>query len=438
MPSLWGDIEWGDGLWGGDDEIELGPFVDLGGNALSLPATAQAICGELETEVESTRIYDYHVKAVKDVDAAGSLLWKRLCAGPEALWAAIETRAERLTSLYNVDTIDDQYLRYLKLSAFWTADTERITDKLSASELRQLIAQSPELWDRRGVAGAYSEILNAIVGIDAFEIDWFDRRWVLDDTPLDADAFDYGIMILEEADRRFTDIHIEDAARALDRELIAEIVKLWRPSGERVQIVFAELFDRFTDATRSWAVSVGGDPATDATIANGEVEIPADSIVYTIAAHIEGKSDYMIRAAISPDSLGDYFGVAVRHLDTAPENTLEFRFEPTDLTLTIVQNGVQLAGTDVVDLEALGFNFVAGYAREFRVQIQRSGLLDFIAVWLDNEPVYSFTTNLAGATGTAGAIAGPSVSCAMSFFEMLPLPGETLTVGLGGAVTTSY
>lgn len=439
MPALWGDIEWGDSGWGEADSITIGPFTDLGGNELSLPASAQAIFGEQISEGESTRIYDFHIKSVRDIDAAGTLLWKRFCNGPEHVWADIEETIESLTTLYNVDTIDDRFLQFLKLTALWADDTNAITDKLSPSELRQLIAQSPELWDRRGIAGSYTEILNTIIGVDAFEVDWFDRRWVLGDTPLGSDGFDFGAMVLDSSEQRIVDVHLMDTERGVDRELVGEILKLWRPSGERVQVVFAELFDLFADDTnpKSWVVSVGGGASTPATIASGAIAMASDSFVYSLADRMETKRDYLIRAVITPDSLADYFGVAVRHLDSAMGDQIEIRVDPAALTLTIYQNGVQLAGTVTVDLSALGFSFVAGFPRELRVQVMRHEALDYFAVWLDNEPVYQFTTSSANATGTAGAIVGAGETASLSFFEMLPLPGETLTVGLGGAITVT-
>lgn len=440
MPSsLWGDIEWGDGGWGEEDLITVGPFSDLGGNDLTLPASAQAIFGELLSDSESSRIYDFHIKAVRDIDRAGTLLWKRLCNGPEHVWIDIEAKIEELTTLYNIDTIDDEFLSFLKLTALWTEDTSSITDKLSASELRQLIAQSPELWDRRGVSGSYTEILNTIIGVDAFEVDWFDRRWVLGDTPLGSDGFDFGAMVLDESDQRIVDVHLMDTARAVDRELVGEILKLWRPSGERVQVVFSELFDLFTDDTnpKSWVVSIAGAASSPATIASSAIAMAADSFVYSLADHLDTKSDYMIRAVVTPVSLGDYFGVAVRHLESAMGDQIEIRIDPTARTLTVYQSGVALAGTITVDLAALGFSFVAGFPRELRVQIMRVAALDYFSVWLDNEPVYQFTSALANLTGTAGAIVGAGATASLSFFEMLPLPGETLTVGLGGTITVT-
>ena len=438
MATKWGDIEWGDLLWGDDAEITPDPFMDLGGNPMALPASSQAVFGELASETESTRIYDAHIKAVRDIDAAGTLFWKRLCAGPELVWAQIEGRMEALTSLYDIDTIEDEFLPFLRLTALWTADTDKLTDKLTASELRQLLAQSPTLWDRRGTTGSYTEILNAIIGVDAFEVDWFDRRWELGVTSVGDNGFDFGAGYLEASDRRVIDIHLADAAREIDRDLVADSLKLWRPSGERINVVFVEMWDRFEDDKNSWVVSTGGGAAASATISEGDMTVPSNSIAYPTAAHLSTKSDYMIRASITPDDLADVFGVFVRHDTDAPDDRIEIQVDPAGLTLDIVQDGSTLAGTTSVDLEAIGIGFVAGYARELRVEVQRVGLTDHFAVWLDGDPVYRFTTNAANDTGTAGILAGSSTSSVCSFFEMIPLPGEVLTVGLSGAITKTY
>ena len=277
--SQFGDFQWGNVGWGNFPPQALAPFTDLGGNALASPAQSSAVFGELTADSDTTRIYDLHIRAVRDIDAAGSLFWKRLCAGPELVWADIETRQGELTSLYNVDTIEDGYLKYLKLSAGWTADTDIITEAMSDSALRQLIAQSPELWDRRGAGGAYTEILNATIGVDAWEVDWFDKRWELDASPLGADGFEFGAMVLDKGERYFTDIHVADAGRGIDRQLAAESLKLWRPANERIRVVWVELFDVFDDDSNpnSWQVAtVGGGPPVEATVSGGSVTVPAD------------------------------------------------------------------------------------------------------------------------------------------------------------------
>jgi hypothetical protein len=432
MPSLWGDILWGDGGWGDDDPGVLDPFIDLGGNPLALPAQASAIFGDLATELETSRIYDMHTRGLRDIDAAGNLFWKRLCSGPEREWFKIEQRRDQLPSLYNVDTIDDEFLALLKLSALWTNDTDAATADLSFDSLRQLIAQSPELWDRRGSAGAYVEILNAIIGVDAFEVAWFDRRWVLDQTSLGAWGLDFGIMILDSSERNFINIHLADPGRDIDRSIVAEAVKLWRPVNQRARVVFVELLDRFDDTTnpKLWTVEGVG----LATINPGHAVIPDDSIVYTAADYIETKSDYMVRLSIVPDSTAGYFGAVIRHQESSPTDALEFRVDMDGLTFEVYQGGAQLAGTVTVDLEALGFSFVAGYQRELRIEAQDSRF----AVWLDNDPVYRFTTDLALPNGSAGALVGPGITGQMTFFEMLPLPGQVLTVGLGGQLSTTY
>lgn len=432
MPALFGSIMWGDLGWGDDDPGTLDPFTDLGGNPLALPAQAQAIFGDINEEVESTRIYNMHKKGLRQIDAAGTLLWKRLCAGPERLWADLEALHDRLPSLYNVDEIDDQYLGLLKLSALWTDDTAPVTDDLDADGLRQLISQSPELWDRRGSDGACVEILNAVIGVDAFEANWFDRRWILGLTPIGVGGFDPGVIMLDAGERDTVNVYIADPARSLDRSTVAEAIKLWRPANQRVRVVFCEMFDRFDDTAnpKAWTVQGGG----EASLSPGFVPVSESTIVYAAADYIEGKSDYLVEAVVTPDSTSGYFALVVRHQPGDPTQSIELRVDMDALTFKVWQDGSQLAGTSTIDLAALGFSFATGYPRTIRAECQG----DRFAVWLDNEPIGRFTAASALANGTAGVAAGPGVDAQVSFFKMLPLPGQVMLIGYDGSITTNY
>ena len=140
----------------------------------------------------------------------------------------------------------------------------------------------------------------------------------------------------------------------------------------------------------------------------------------------------MVRATVTPETVAGFMGVVVRHDALDPSTAIELRFNMDALTFEVSQNSAQLAGTTITDISNLGI-FVAGFARSIRVEVQGNRF----AVWLDNEPIYRFTTNLANSAGTAGALTGPGVAATMNFFEMQPLPSETMTVGTGGKVETT-
>jgi hypothetical protein len=307
-----------------------------------------------------------------------------------------------------------------------------VTDGLDADGLRQLIWQSPDLWDRRGADGTYVEILNATIGVDAFEANWFDHRWILDVTPLGVGGFDPGIMFLDASEQDMVNVFVSDPARELDRSTVAEAIKLWRTANQRVRVVFCELFDRFDDTTNPKAWMIQG--AGEVTLSPGFAPVSESTTVYTAADYIEAKSDYLVEAAVTPDSTAGYFALVMRHQPGDATQTIELRVDMDARTFEVWQDGSQLAGTSTVDLAALGFAFAADYPRTIRAEAQG----DRFAVWLDNEPIYRFTTLDALDNGTAGVAAGPGVNAQIRFFKMLPLPGQVMLVGYGGSVTTNY
>ncbi len=405
-------VEWGDATWGeGEAAASLG-ITDMAGNPMTSPSQVSCLGYSTEAAAYSTnRIYDAHIQSLRDADFKAGLFWKRFCEGAESVRVSQKDLILSLKSLSNANTISDEHLELLPLTYGWDLESKRnILDRIESSKLRAVIAQSHELWDRRGVKGSIIEAMNVLVGVRAFEFDWFDDHW-----SLGLNSVNLNTHMLSRTGRREFQILVVDANRQLDRELLVNITKKWRPSGERVTLTFCEFLDFFDDDTQGWQTQSGSFSITD-----GQMNIPGAAASRVMLPDERANlSDVIVKTTLQFSGNSE-FGLLAR--SNVALSGVEARVSALG-TARIINDGLELAS---VNLESFGIAINSGYDVDLRIHVRDTTVEMFVNKVL----VLEVTEPSMQASGLIGLFAASGTSLDVQNFQVLPLPGENVYVDI--------
>ena len=116
----------------------------------------------------------------------GTLFFKRYFQGINNVWGTIAGGILNLPTLWDVLNVPDRFLKFLKWIVGWTdaEQLKKITDSIDDASLRRLISASGRLWKSRGPEDAILDVLRLLTRARLRIWNWFDFRWVLDETGL--------------------------------------------------------------------------------------------------------------------------------------------------------------------------------------------------------------------------------------------------------------
>lgn len=383
-------------------------------------------------EVLNLRMYDFLIKPIREADLReGKLFVERYLQGPQEVWETIQTDIFRLIDLWDVVRIPDEFLKFLKNIVGWTPDLERpITDRLDDTTLRRLISVSVALWKIRGVEPAYSSSILALVLTRLRIWNWFDLRWILDNTIMGEDHQGRDPYILPTAAQQVSDIRIVDGALGLDRTLLLNMLKLFRPSGERLNVYWIDFLDLFiVDGDNSQWMSAS---VVDIAVADRLLSLSDDSGEEEVQVDVEGSllwesyvAYWRVRGTQRTPTPGEYWGVQFYWQDV--DNYYMLLFDPSFNTMVLweVVSGAPavLAGYSfATDLEQLYNDVFYGV----RVHVENVPAGTRIRVYVDNLERIDFTDTVSPFTrGTIGLIHVASATIELSEIELWQLPLDT-------------
>lgn len=234
--------------------LSLGPLMDVAFNTIVLPATTLMLGWTTKPEESPALkqlIYLFLMEQLRIEDqTTGNQFLERFLKGPQELWKVITDGILSIPSLWSSEKMPPQALRVAKQIVGWTADLDHITDDLDDDTLRRLIGSAVALWKRRGPEDHILSLLRLLVGARARILNWFDFRWILDETQTGQEFTTGDPWVISEpggpaADPQTYNLRIVDDGD-LNRQLVRNIVKLTRPAGERVDINYLGFLDEFT------------------------------------------------------------------------------------------------------------------------------------------------------------------------------------------------
>lgn len=196
-----------------------------------------------------TQIYNFLIEEIRKLDQQeGHSFVERYLIGPQAIW---ETNAEILQTIPNIWSITecpDRILQYLKNIVGWTSDLDYITDELDCDTLRRLISVSVRLWKERGPEDTINDIIYFTFNSRNRIWNWFDFRWVLDETQLGEDHQGLDPWIIDLPDPTVSGAENVSNLRVVEPEstiALEGIVELMRALNEVIEITYLKFLDQF-------------------------------------------------------------------------------------------------------------------------------------------------------------------------------------------------
>lgn len=228
----------------------VGDWFDHANNFVSTPPPVPMlgfVSLEAPEPILQLNIYNFIIKVIRDEDQTnGRKFLERFLKGPQAAWQATNEIILGIPKLWSVVDIPDEFLPLLKNIVGWTRGYDTFTHRLEPNVLRRLIQDSVEFWSNRGPEDAIEDILNLTTAAKLRIFTYFDWRWITGESHFgeEHDGFDpWAISELPEGSNVYQ-VRIVDNGE-LDHDLVKEIVRITRPIGERVEIIYLAFYDRF-------------------------------------------------------------------------------------------------------------------------------------------------------------------------------------------------
>lgn len=199
------------------------------------------------------KAYDFLIEPLRDEDRKrGAQFLERYFDGIQSVWGSINSKIFSIPDLWSVVNCPDEFLQYLKLIVGWTSDLDYITESLSYDELRRLLSISIQLWKTRSTEDSVVDVLFFATAARNRIFNYFYFRMLLGENYIDESresGDSWGIYLPESEDdvgdsTMLSCLRIVDNG-TLNRDLVINLLKLMRPIGERLEVVYLGFLDEF-------------------------------------------------------------------------------------------------------------------------------------------------------------------------------------------------
>jgi len=389
-----------------------------------------------------SQIFDYLILPIREADQReGKDFLKRYLLGPQSVWETTDQKIKDIPNLWSVVECPDEFLKFLKWIVGWTSELDSVTQDLIFDELRRLISISGRLWKLRGPEDTIIDVLRFATGQRNRIWNWFDFRWVLDETELgeEQEGRDPWMVDLptptdvgasQESNLRIVSNPAWDAAEEIRmRNLIVNLLKLMRASGERWEITYLGFLDQFIvdgDDTQ-WDVSQA-DFLTVAggTLTLGNVTEAADEIQSVVPSTVWSQAMYAARLRTwspSPSTSVSLFHFHWQSLD----DTYFLAIFPlgSDVGPAVWLMRTKGGGDTILAVVDLPLSPIyPGVYYTYRVTIVDEGSNKRIKVFIDGDEVADVPDNVTIDSGTVG-FATNYAAMEVDEVEVIPLPAES-------------
>jgi len=381
-------------------------------------------------------MYSFLIKPIRDQDVQkGQTFVQRFLQGGQAVWQITLDKIESIKKLWSVTECPDEFLQHLKRIVGWTPNLDKITEGLTYTALRRLIAVSVPIWKTRSTETSIIDALYTIVPGRARLWSWFVLRWVLDITIISEEHQGRDPWVLAIQDQYWMNVRIVDNPEGTaNRQLIKDMLNLMRPCGERFEIVylhFLDLFEEDGDLTQ-WSQVVSEPLVTDPVVSGGKLQLLDTSQAEKLWSDVDNPELWdgcMVSARMkgSTSAAASGFGYA-------------FFFEPVNVDGYFVQLrkvdntlvlGKYTGGTpstiQSLDLSTVGITLENDRWYFLRTQVTPEGATNRIQVHLDGELLIN-TTDASYANGAVAVLHTTNCTAECDEIEAMILPADRETV----------
>lgn len=404
------------------------PIQDSANNDLAGPVVGQML-GFTEP-AESTRLlplnmYNFLINPIRQADArtgplGGNLFVKRYLTGPQAIWEQMQALMFSVLDIWDVTRCPDRLLKYLKNMVGWTDELafKAVTDQLTDAELRKLVSNAVALWKLRGKEESYEAFLSVIIDARIRTWNWFDLRWILDETIFGEDHQGRDPWLLSTVEENHSDIRIVDDG-TLNRPLLLAMLALFRPGGERLNVYWITFLDQFLTANDDTQWESATDPLT---IADRMLQLTDNTQPERAHVIVDGFTLWTNYVAYwRLRGSGDGYGAVFLYSDD--DNTYRFEFFNDAGTLVLrLEKVIGGVASELARYDAVTFYDDVFYG--LRVQVYDNGAGDtLIRCYWEGEEVITYTDSTSPFNvGTIGVHHLDNSTVDLSEVEMYELP----------------
>lgn len=422
---------------------------DLAGNYFQTASSAMIgfvpASETLTRRTQSLRIYRFLIEGIREADQTdGNRFVERFVEGPQGIWDGIDASIRSLPNMWSFTDCEDRFLPFLKWIVGWTSELDYITDELDFATLRRLIASSVPFWKVRGTEDALTEILQLTTAARTRVWDWFDLRYIADETAVGEvrEGYDSWALELPGApgfSENQMNVRIVDDG-TLNRRLVRNLVRLTRPAGERITISYLGFLDLFStdDDSSQWTSSSGG---PSPTVEGGTMSIgDTDSVYanpdaasswrnYVVSVTFSGGPYLLLQAYRSSD--GDCYLIFFQGSQVSVYSFSGAVLSPVADAITYIPDYPVLPDFIGVDSWQI---FGAELTHTLRVQLTDEAGVTRIAVWLNGNLLISVldSSHTQGGIGFTGALV-PGNTVQIHEVEMYFVPMEEDIIDIQGA-----
>jgi phage tail-like protein len=295
-------------------------------------------------------VFRFLIKPHRDADKDGLL--ERYLGGVQERFEATHGNIDEIKDLFNVDTIPNKYLTYLKWIVGWTSELDYITDDLTSDELRKLIGLSIPMWKQKGTPAGIRAMLRLLTGQDVILRDWFHYRWIqgvsaLQQAQLEADSYVVGDAF-GDRDEYLSFWYVTNEL-GIQKQLIHDVMELNRPQLETMDIVYAVVAEDFNQGRDKWIWSqfdvAGGFVADTVDIemltSFNRMRFIEDAMVFANVGDYENELDKLVSAVIQfQDASGGEFWFMVETVDEENYTYVKVTQDDGGLDIRSVEAGV--------------------------------------------------------------------------------------------------
>ncbi|PNX50394.1 MAG: hypothetical protein BV456_06855 [Thermoplasmata archaeon M8B2D] len=405
--------------------------IDLAYNQLINGTTIQGI-GYVETTEEeelALEIYRFIIESIRKEDKNLDLF--NFVQGPQLVWEQIHRRIFQVKDLWNVSDIEDEYLQYLQSIVGWVGSLTKITQSLNYDTLRRLISVSVRFWKTRGSENSTINILSLATQAESRIWNWFDYRWIIDETQLTEEhgGRDSNIINLPgepEYEEYQSNVRIVDNGN-LDRTLVKNLLKLTRPCSERITITYIRFLDLFNvdDDKTKWTERSGDLIVLDGT-AKFENTALGEAVYATEFLPTSYELDkYIIYFRVKVNCQNSYVSGIEFRSDGSGENSYVVYFDPENQQMVFHK----LISGSISNINYFDCSTSGGLYNNLWYGLRLDLQYPYIKIYLDGRLIFNITDSTYY-EGTFGFFTELESTIEVDEIEMFELPIETDTIGI--------
>ena len=382
-------------------------------------------------------LYRAIISSIRDADQKdGRQFLQRYLQRPEEWRKIILQKVAAIWDVWDPVTCPSDLLIYLKDIVGWDSQFDYLTQDLSESDLRKLIALGVPFWQERFSEIGIRNAIRLMTGRWISIANWFDWRAIVGETLLTEDQIGYDFWVvgglITRFDEYYSQIRVMDDG-TLDRQLILDMVGIERASSERIEIGVVDFLDHFEGVRDKWITDAG----TPAEITEDlEFEIPDGTVEEPVINNSATLVDYVSIQKFKLSTSANYFSYF--YSDLSGQNYYFVKVYKNSVLLFRVVGGAPTTLVFKSFPGTLSFPIFEDVWYKLRIScVDEVSGNKRIKVFIDGNQVFNFSDSSVEPDAGGVFVRAESGSVLIDNVEVYRVPLRTAEIGPTGTTTSA-